>query len=39
MSFIFVNYVTEYGVERCVPLSNLKSEEVLGRVQELASQK
>ncbi|KAL6422108.1 hypothetical protein ACFW04_010870 [Cataglyphis niger] len=29
----------EYGIERCVPLSNLKSEEVLGKVQELASQK
>jgi len=29
----------EYGVERCVPLSNLKSEEILGRIQELVSQK
>ncbi|KAL0124802.1 hypothetical protein PUN28_006573 [Cardiocondyla obscurior] len=29
----------EYGVERCVPLSNLKSEEVLGKIQELVSQK
>lgn len=37
--YLFVNDVAEYGVERCVPLSDLKSEEVLGRVQELASQK
>ncbi|GAB1869070.1 NADH dehydrogenase [ubiquinone] 1 alpha subcomplex subunit 2 [Camponotus japonicus] len=29
----------EYGVERCMPLSNLKSEEILGKVKELASQK
>ncbi|XP_011871854.1 PREDICTED: NADH dehydrogenase [ubiquinone] 1 alpha subcomplex subunit 2 [Vollenhovia emeryi] len=29
----------EYGVERCVPLSNLKSEDIAGRIQELASQK
>ncbi|EZA55808.1 hypothetical protein DMN91_012072 [Ooceraea biroi] len=27
----------EYGVERCVPLSNLKSEDVLGRIRELAT--
>ncbi|TGZ40352.1 NADH dehydrogenase [ubiquinone] 1 alpha subcomplex subunit 2 [Temnothorax curvispinosus] len=29
----------EFGVERSVPLSNLKSEEILGRIKELASQK
>ncbi|XP_077274204.1 NADH dehydrogenase (ubiquinone) B8 subunit [Temnothorax americanus] len=29
----------DFGVERCVPLSNLKSEEILGRIKELASQK
>ncbi|XP_011687093.1 PREDICTED: NADH dehydrogenase [ubiquinone] 1 alpha subcomplex subunit 2 [Wasmannia auropunctata] len=29
----------EYGVERSVPLSNLKAEEILGKVKELASQK
>ncbi|XP_020281729.1 NADH dehydrogenase [ubiquinone] 1 alpha subcomplex subunit 2 [Pseudomyrmex gracilis] len=29
----------EYGVEQCIPLSNLKSEEVLKKVQEVASQK
>jgi len=29
----------EHGVERCVPLSNLKSGEILGRIQELVSQK
>lgn len=34
----FVNFA-EYGVEQCIPLSNLKSEEVLKKVQEIASQK
>ncbi|EFN63354.1 NADH dehydrogenase [ubiquinone] 1 alpha subcomplex subunit 2 [Camponotus floridanus] len=29
----------EYGVERCVPLSNMKSEEILGKVKELVSHK
>ncbi|XP_014486755.1 PREDICTED: NADH dehydrogenase [ubiquinone] 1 alpha subcomplex subunit 2 [Dinoponera quadriceps] len=29
----------EYGVERCVTLSNLRSEDVFGRILELASQK
>ncbi|XP_032665666.1 NADH dehydrogenase [ubiquinone] 1 alpha subcomplex subunit 2 [Odontomachus brunneus] len=29
----------EYGVERCMALSNLKSEDILGKIRELASQK
>ncbi|XP_017763511.1 PREDICTED: NADH dehydrogenase [ubiquinone] 1 alpha subcomplex subunit 2 [Eufriesea mexicana] len=29
----------EFGVERCIPLHNLKSEEILQKIQELASSK
>ncbi|XP_033208290.1 NADH dehydrogenase [ubiquinone] 1 alpha subcomplex subunit 2 [Belonocnema kinseyi] len=27
----------EYGKEKCVPLSNLKSEDILGQIKQLAS--
>lgn len=32
-------YISERGVEQCVALQNLKSEEILKRVQELATSK
>ncbi|KZC15151.1 PREDICTED: NADH dehydrogenase [ubiquinone] 1 alpha subcomplex subunit 2 [Dufourea novaeangliae] len=35
--FLYARY--EYGVEHCVSLQNLKSEEILKRIVELASSK
>ncbi|XP_076667690.1 NADH dehydrogenase (ubiquinone) B8 subunit [Andrena cerasifolii] len=35
--FLYARY--EYGVEHCVALQNLKSEEILKRVKELATNK
>ncbi|XP_076247403.1 NADH dehydrogenase (ubiquinone) B8 subunit [Calliopsis andreniformis] len=35
--FLYARY--EYGIEHCIPLQNLTSEEITKRVQELAAKK